>query len=84
MVNAEGFNRTKDLKRLETSAREATQMAEDARRITLQKQADKEIEQAAAAVNRTPRHAPPKKRVCEPARKRPQLLPNNKSAMLKS
>jgi outer membrane protein OmpA-like peptidoglycan-associated protein len=40
MVNAEGFNRTKDLKRLETSAREATQMAEDARRITLQKQAD--------------------------------------------
>src|SRR6185312_6339936 len=40
MVNAEGFNRTKDLKRLETSAREATQMAEDARRITLQKQAE--------------------------------------------
>ena len=47
MVNAEGFNRTKDLKRLETSAREATQMAEDARRITLQKQAD-EAKQAAA------------------------------------
>jgi len=40
MVNAEGFNRTKDMKQLETSAREATQMAEDARRITLQKQAD--------------------------------------------
>ncbi len=40
MINAEGFNHTKDLKRLETSAREATQMAEDARRITLQKQAD--------------------------------------------
>jgi len=48
MVNAEGFNRSKDLKRLETSAREATQMAEDARRITLQKQAE-EARQAAAA-----------------------------------
>jgi outer membrane protein OmpA-like peptidoglycan-associated protein len=47
MTNAEGFNRTKDLKRLETSAREATQMAEDARRITLQKQAD-EAKKAAA------------------------------------
>jgi len=47
MVNAEGYNRSKDLKRLETSAREATQMAEDARRITLQKQAD-EASQAAA------------------------------------
>ncbi len=47
MINAEGFNRTKDLKRLETSAREATQMAEDARRITLQKQAD-EADQARA------------------------------------
>lgn len=47
MVNAEGFNKTKDLKRLETSAREATQMAEDARRITLQKQAD-QAQRAAA------------------------------------
>ena len=40
MTNAEGFNISHDLKRLETSAREATQMAEDARRITIQKQAD--------------------------------------------
>jgi outer membrane protein OmpA-like peptidoglycan-associated protein len=47
MINAEGFNRSKDLKRLETSAREATQMAEDARRITIQKQ-DAEARQAAA------------------------------------
>lgn len=47
MINAEGFNRSKDLKRLETSAREATQMAEDARRIAIQKEAD-EAEQASA------------------------------------
>ncbi len=40
MINAEGFYKSKDLKRLETSAREATQMAEDARRITVQKEAD--------------------------------------------
>jgi len=40
MVNAEGFNRSRDLKKLETSAREATQMAEDARRISIQKEAD--------------------------------------------
>jgi outer membrane protein OmpA-like peptidoglycan-associated protein len=47
MINAEGFERSKDLKKLETSAREATQMAEDARRITLGKEAD-EAAQAAA------------------------------------
>lgn len=47
MTNAEGFNQSRDLKRLETSAREATQMAEDARRITLQKEAD-EAQQAAS------------------------------------
>jgi len=47
LINAEGFARTKDLKKLETSAREATQMAEDARRISLQKQAD-EADQLAA------------------------------------
>jgi outer membrane protein OmpA-like peptidoglycan-associated protein len=47
MVNADGFDRSRDLKRLETSAREATQMAEDARRITIQKQED-EAKQAAA------------------------------------
>jgi outer membrane protein OmpA-like peptidoglycan-associated protein len=40
MINAEGFAKSKDLKRLETAAREATQMAEDARRISLQKEAD--------------------------------------------
>jgi outer membrane protein OmpA-like peptidoglycan-associated protein len=40
MINAEGFYHSKDLKKLETSAREATQMAEDARRISLQKEAD--------------------------------------------
>jgi outer membrane protein OmpA-like peptidoglycan-associated protein len=40
MINAEGFYRSKDLKKLETSAREATQMAEDARRISIQKEAD--------------------------------------------
>jgi outer membrane protein OmpA-like peptidoglycan-associated protein len=38
MVNAEGFAKGKDLKRLETAAREATQMAEDARRISIQKE----------------------------------------------
>jgi outer membrane protein OmpA-like peptidoglycan-associated protein len=40
MINAEGFYHSKDLKRLETSAREATQMAEDARRISIQKEND--------------------------------------------
>jgi len=45
MINAEGFNHSKDLKQLETSAREATQMAEDARRITIQKQ-EEEAKQA--------------------------------------
>ncbi|HEU5022771.1 MAG TPA: OmpA family protein [Bryobacteraceae bacterium] len=38
MINAEGFAKSKDLKRLETAAREATQMAEDARRISIQKE----------------------------------------------
>jgi outer membrane protein OmpA-like peptidoglycan-associated protein len=47
LANAEGYSRSKDQKRLETVAREATQMAEDARRITLQKQAE-EAEQMAA------------------------------------
>lgn len=49
LANAEGFYTRKDLKKLETSAREATQMAEDARRITIQKQAD---EAAQASVQR--------------------------------
>jgi outer membrane protein OmpA-like peptidoglycan-associated protein len=49
MTNAEGFNHSHDLKRLETSAREATQMAEDARRISIQKEAD---EAAAAQARR--------------------------------
>lgn len=47
MVNAEGYYHSKDLKLLETSAREATQMAEDARRISIQKEAD-EAAQASA------------------------------------
>ena len=47
MINAEGFNHSHDLKRLETSAREATQMAEDARRISLQKEADEAREASA-------------------------------------
>jgi outer membrane protein OmpA-like peptidoglycan-associated protein len=47
MVNAEGFNRSKDLKQVETQAREATQMAEDARRITIEKQ-NEEARHAAA------------------------------------
>ncbi len=38
MINAEGFARSKDLKKLESAAREATQMAEDARRISIQKE----------------------------------------------
>jgi len=38
MINAEGFAKSKDLKRMETAAREATQMAEDARRISIQKE----------------------------------------------
>jgi outer membrane protein OmpA-like peptidoglycan-associated protein len=45
MINAEGYYRSKDLKGLETQAREATQMAEDARRITITKQQD-EADQA--------------------------------------
>jgi outer membrane protein OmpA-like peptidoglycan-associated protein len=51
MVNAEGnwSGKNRNLKMLETSAREATQMAEDARRITLQKQADEADAAAAAA-----------------------------------
>jgi outer membrane protein OmpA-like peptidoglycan-associated protein len=40
MINAEGYYHSKDLKGLETQAREATQMAEDARRITITKQQD--------------------------------------------
>src|SRR5579859_7887112 len=40
MTNAEGYYRSKDLKRLETQAREATQMAEDARRISIQKETE--------------------------------------------
>ena len=44
MTNAEGFARSKNLKSLETTAREATQMAEDARRITIQKQNDEQAE----------------------------------------
>jgi outer membrane protein OmpA-like peptidoglycan-associated protein len=47
LLNAEGFNKSKDLKKLETVAREATQMAEDARRITLQKQAEEADRMAA-------------------------------------
>ena len=47
MTNAEGYYRSKDLKRLETQAREATQMAEDARRISIQK----ETEAATQAAN---------------------------------
>lgn len=40
MVNAEGYYKTKNWKQLETVAREATQMAEDARRISIQKEQD--------------------------------------------
>jgi outer membrane protein OmpA-like peptidoglycan-associated protein len=40
LTNAEGFNHSKNWKELDTNAREATQMAEDARRITIQKLAD--------------------------------------------
>lgn len=50
MINAEGFYHSKDLKRLETSAREATQMAEDARRISIQKE-NEEATQAEADAN---------------------------------
>jgi outer membrane protein OmpA-like peptidoglycan-associated protein len=50
MTNAEGFYHSKDLKKLETSAREATQMAEDARRISIQKEND-EATQAEADAN---------------------------------
>ncbi len=45
MINAEGFYRNKnvDLKALETNAREATQMAEDARIITIRRQREEEL-----------------------------------------
>jgi outer membrane protein OmpA-like peptidoglycan-associated protein len=52
LQNAEGFlNKTHDRKRSETNAREAAQMAEDARIITLRKIRDEELanERAAAA-----------------------------------
>ncbi len=49
MINAEGFYRSKNLKQLETSAREATQMAEDARRISIQKENDEATRAAAEA-----------------------------------
>lgn len=52
LQNAEGFlNKTHDRKRSETNAREAAQMAEDARIITLRKIQDEELanERAAAA-----------------------------------
>ncbi len=51
MINAEGFYHSKDLKKLETSAREATQMAEDGRRIAIQKEAD--LAAVAAAMRET-------------------------------
>jgi outer membrane protein OmpA-like peptidoglycan-associated protein len=46
MVNADGYYRSKDWKQLDTVAREATQMAEDARRISIEKERA-ESEQAA-------------------------------------
>ncbi len=46
MQNADGYYKTKDWKQLDTVAREATQMAEDARRISIEKERA-ESEQAA-------------------------------------
>jgi len=56
LTNAEGYYKSKNVKLLETEAREATQMAEDARRITIQKQAD-EAQQALADSETAAKHA---------------------------
>ncbi len=78
MINAEGFYRGKDLKKLETSAREATQMAEDGRRIAIQKEADlaaqaaaqREADAQARAADATARAADAQARASEEARLR--------------
>jgi outer membrane protein OmpA-like peptidoglycan-associated protein len=50
MQNADGFYHTKNWKQLDTVAREATQMAEDARRISIVKETE-EADQAAKAAS---------------------------------
>ena len=49
LQNAEGYAKSKNIKQLDTVAREATQMAEDARRISIQKERDEADEAAKAA-----------------------------------
>jgi outer membrane protein OmpA-like peptidoglycan-associated protein len=78
MINAEGFAKSKNLKQLETAAREATQMAEDARRISIQKEQDeaqramkqRETDARAQAKAETARAAEAQQRAEEEARLR--------------
>jgi outer membrane protein OmpA-like peptidoglycan-associated protein len=64
MENADGYYRTKNWKQLDTVAREATQMAEDARRISIEK------ERAAAEQAEKDATADAQRRAAEEARRR--------------
>jgi len=70
MQNAEGFYHSKNTKEMVTNAREATQMAEDARRITITKERD-EAEQATRDESAR-REAEAQARASDEARKRAQ------------
>jgi len=70
MQNAEGYYRSKNTKEMVTDAREATQMAEDARRITITKERD-EAEQATRDESAR-REAEAQARASDEARKRAQ------------
>jgi outer membrane protein OmpA-like peptidoglycan-associated protein len=67
MQNAEGYYKSKNWKQLDTVAREATQMAEDARRISIVKERE-EAEQAARDAS-AQREADAKRRAAESARR---------------
>ena len=68
MQNADGYYHTKNWKQMETVAREATQMAEDARRISLVKERD-EADQAAKAASLA-REAAAQRQAAEEAQRR--------------
>ncbi|HVW84738.1 MAG TPA: OmpA family protein [Bryobacteraceae bacterium] len=70
MQNAEGYYHSKNWKQLDTVAREATQMAEDARRISIQK--EQEEADAAAKQAAADREAEAKRRAAEEAQRRAQ------------
>lgn len=68
MQNADGYLRTRNWKQLDTVAREATQMAEDARRISITKERE-EAEQAARDASAA-READARRRAAEEAQRR--------------